>query len=320
MRNWGEHIDDWGNEDYDNLFSMGEDNLDDFDGEAENDDDLMEITEIDFSNISGKTKKEKLKKITRKTTKAKIVPKKKRLQHPTQKTKRIVANPNEVIKFKNQKGKTTNTQIRLPDNREVMITGVNSFILTQDDKNNAQKNIGYYKGEKLSELVLIFNNTTPNDLDIELFNPSSPLDFLYSTSQNLNNQILVNGNTDVSYSDLLFNLLANPTIIPNAKFVVSGVQKQAQINQPMIFRNKNISSFQKIMPIQNALNIDIDQQQKDILYWNIEETLNRVFIPDGMDTMKYKVLAGNSVIFGFYYKQIQLKKVFWEEARNKGIL
>ena len=320
MMDWGEHIDDWGNEDYDNLFSMGKENLDDFDGDEEEDDDLMEITDIDFSNISGKTKKEKLKKITRKTTKAKIVPKKKILKSPTKKTQRIVADPRENIRFKNPKGKTSNTQIRLPDDREVMITGVNSFILTQDDKNNAQKNIGYYKGEKLSELVLIFNNQTPNDLDIELFNPSSPLDFLYSTSQNLNNQILVNGNTDVSYSDLLFNLLGNPTIIPNAKFIVSGLQKNAQINQPMIFRNKNISSFQKIMPIQNSLNIDIDQQQKDILYWNIEQTLNRVFIPDGMDTIKYKVLSGNSVIFGFYYKQIQLKKVFWEEARNKGIL
>ena len=80
MMDWGEHIDDWGNEDYDNLFSMGKENLDDFDGDEEEDDDLMEITDIDFSNISGKTKKEKLKKITRKTTKAKIVPKKKILK------------------------------------------------------------------------------------------------------------------------------------------------------------------------------------------------------------------------------------------------
>ena len=317
MQEWGEHIDDWGNEDYDDFFSTGEEQLDNFDDQ--DDDDLMEITEIDFSNISGKTNKEKFKKITRKT-KAKVVPKKKRLRKPTEKTKTIIPKKNETIRFKNQKGRTTNTQITLPDNREVLITGVNDFILTQDDRNNAQKNIGYYKGEKLSELVLVFNNTTPNDFEIELFNPSSPLDFLYSTSQNLNNQILVNGGTEVSYSDLLFNLLANPTIIPNAKFVVAGVQKQAQINQPMIFRNKNISSFQKIFPIQNSLNIDIDQQQKDILYWNIEETLNRVFIPDGMDTLRYKVLAGNSVVFGFYYKQVQLKKVFWEEARNKGIL
>jgi hypothetical protein len=316
---WGEHIDDWGNEDYDDFFSDGEENLDNFDDT--DDDDLMEITEIDFSNISGKTNKEKFKKITRKT-KAKIVPKKKRLSKPTQKTRLVIppANKKETIRFKNPKGKEATTQIRLPYDREMLITGVNDFILTQDDRNNAQKKIGYYKGEKLSELVLVFNNTTPNDFDIELFNPSSPLDFLYSTSQNLNNQILVNGSTNVSYSDLLFNLLANPTIIPNAKFVVAGLQKQAQINQPMIFRNKNISSFQKIFPIQNALNIDIDQTQDDILYWNIEETLNRVFIPDGMDTMKYKVLAGMSVIFGFYYKQVQLKKVFWEEARNKGIL
>ena len=118
----------------------------------------------------------------------------------------------------------------------------------------------------------------------------------------------------------MFNILANPTIIPNAKFFVAGLQKTAQINQPMTFINKNIAGHEKIFPIQNSLNIDIDQTQNDILYWDIQKTLGRLFVPDGMDILSYKVLAGMTVIFGFYYKQVQIKKVFWEETRNVGIL
>jgi membrane-associated protein len=64
----------------------------------------------------------------------------------------------------------------------------------------------------------------------------------------------------------------------------------------------------------------IDQTQDYILYWDIQKTLGRVFVPDGMDIISYKILAGMTVIFGFYYKQVQIKKVFWEETRNVGIL
>jgi hypothetical protein len=39
-----------------------------------------------------------------------------------------------------------------------------------------------------------------------------------------------------------------------------------------------------------------------------------------MDVIQYKVLAGNQVIFGFYYKQVSLKRFFFKEARNKKIL
>ena len=279
----------------------------------------FDITEIDFSNLSGSSK-EKFKKIKRKTSTAKVIKKKQRLEKPTAKTKRIIAEKNVEYDFKQRKGSKTETQIKLPDNREVLIEGVDKFILSTDISATAVKNIGYYKGEKLQELVLIINNTSPTDLDIQLFNPSSPLDYLYSTSNNLNTRILVAGDNKVSYSDLMFNILANPTLIPNAKFAVAGVQKIAQINQPLTFINKNIAGHEKIFPIQNALNIDIDQQQNDILYWDIQKTLGRVYVPDGMDILSYKVLAGMTVIFGFYYKQVQLKKVFWEETRNVGIL
>ena len=323
MTVWEENIDQWDDNDYQQYsFNKGVlSNFNDFDDseEEEQDDDSLSITDIDFSNISGKTTKDKLKKIKRKTSEAKIIPKEKKFK-TTSKTKRLVAKKNVEYEFNSKKGVNVETQIRLPDDREVLITGVDKFILSQDDKNNAQKNIGYYKGEKLQELVLIINNTTPTDLDIQFFNPSSPLDYLYSTSNNLNTRISVAGNNKVSYSDLMFNILANPTIIPNAKFAVAGLQKPAQINQPLTIINKNIAGHEKIFPIQNALNIDIDQTQDYILYWDIQKTLGRMYIPDGMDILQYKVLAGMTVIFGFYYKQVQIKKVFWEEARNKGIL
>ena len=206
----------------------------------------------------------------------------------------------------------------MPDNREILIKGVDEFILSQG--NNEIKNIGYYKGEKLKELVLIINNDTPNDFTIEFFNPSTPLNYLYSTTDNLNNRIQVAGSNKVSYSDLLFNLLANPTILPNAKFTCSGLLLNEQFSQPMIFKNKNIAGHEKVYPIQNSLNIDIDQNQKQIIYWDIQKTLGKLYCPDGMDIMQYTVLRGMSVVFGFYYKQIQLKKVFIPELRNKGIL
>jgi hypothetical protein len=119
---------------------------------------------------------------------------------------------------------------------------------------------------------------------------------------------------------MLFNLLANPTIIPNAKFVVDGVNPFIQENQAMIFKNKNIAGHEKIMPIQMALNLDIDQQQRQILYWDIQKQLGRVFCPDGMEVVEYTILPGYIVTFGFYYKQVSLKKFFWKELRNKGIL
>jgi hypothetical protein len=119
-------------------------------------------------------------------------------------------------------------------------------------------------------------------------------------------------------------MLANPTLLPNAKFVcenpVNPNQVQLQFNQALIFKNKNIAGFEKINPIQNALNIDIDQRQNNILYWDIMGTLGRAFIPDGMDVISYKVLAGNIVTFGFYYKQVSLKRFFFQEARDKKIL
>lgn len=292
MTEWWKNTDDWDSDDYGHLFERGE--------SFEDPEESMDISDIDFTSIDGKTTRERLKKV--KISKAKIIPKKKAVVSKRKKISREV------------------TKVNLPSDKEIIVKGIDQFILSQDDKNVALKNIGYYKGEKLRELVLIINNDSPLDFELELFNPSEPLDYLYSTSLNLNNKIAVAGDNKVSYSDMLFNLLANPTIIPNAKFVVEGANQFNQINQPLIFKNKNIAGYEKIMPLQMALNIDIDQQQNQILYWDIQKTLGHVYAPDGMDVIKYKVLAGMQVTFGFYYKQVSLKKFFWKETRNKGIL
>lgn len=309
-----EDIDDWGTENYDDLYESRE-STDDF---SDGDDDLMDIEEIDFSNISGKTRKERLKKICRETSIATIVPKKKRLSKEFSKSQKIIAKKNVKYVFGKQRGKQNVSSIQLPNNREVVIKGVDEFILSQE--NNPIKNIGYYKGEKLKELVLILNNQTPNDINIELFNPSAPLDYLYSTSNNINNIIQVAGDNKVSYTDLLHNILANPIILPNAKFALSGAKLVEQYSEPLIFINKNIAGHEKIHPIQNSLNIDNFQSQRNIVNWDIEQTLNRVYAPDGMDIIQYKVLTGMTVVFAFYYKQIHLNKVFYPELRNKGIL
>ena len=316
MNRWEENIDEWEGDDYDQFYSVNKQNLNDF--EDEPDENELDIEDIDFSNISGKNTQEKLKKISRKTSTAKVVPKKKRLAPANSKSRKIVAEKDVNYRFNKIKGRQTITTMQLPDDREIVLKGVDEFILSQ---NNAPiKNIGYYKGEKLDELILIINNDTPIDFTIELFNPSSPLDYLYATTDNLNNRIAVAGDFKVSYTDLLFNILANPVLIANAKFQATGLQANDQFNQPMIFKNKNIAGHQKVFPIQNSWNIDIDQTQKQIIYWDIQKTLGRVFSPNGMDILEYTILAGNSVVFGFYYKQLTLNKVFLPELRNKGVL
>jgi hypothetical protein len=158
------------------------------------------------------------------------------------------------------------------------------------------------------------NNNSGVDFNLELFNPSMPLDYLFSTSGNINNKIQVAGGI-VSYTDVLFNLLANPTHIVNAKFTFAGATYQNQINQPLIFKNKNIIGEQKVDPMQLQLKIDNMQVANDIVFFDLGG-LNRPFIPNGMDVIQYKVLAGNTVTFAFYYQQKDLRKFFYKEARD----
>ena len=211
-------------------------------------------------------------------------------------------------------------KISLANNKKVIIKGASNFILSQKTQDEGIKGIQYYKGKKLKPLILTINNEDPTDFVLELFNPSMPLDYLYSTSQNLNNRVKVAGG-NTSYSHVLFNILANPVMVVNVQMVSSGIQVANQNNQSIFVTNKNIEGYQKIFPVNIDLQVDNMQVANDIVYFNVFRAINRPFIPDGMDIIRYTVLAGMSVTMTFWYTQVSLKKFFFEEAKaSKSIL
>lgn len=302
------------------------------------------ITDIDFSSLEGKDFNRTFKQANRKVTSKAIEKKTLKKAKPTPKSRvqalsRKAVRPSSVVRppisSKRQKPRKERltreigvkrgakisraekkiSRILVPSDKKVIVEGVNKFILSQKPNDNAVKNIGYYKGRKLKELVLIFNNTTPNPFTIELFNPSAPLDYLYNTSQNLNNKIEVAGN-QVAYSDVLFNLVANPTIIPNVKFTFSGINATQQRNIPLKIIDKEITGEQFIQPLNLDLTIDNMQVAADIVFFDIMQMLNRPYIPDGMDTIQYTILPNMSVVMAFFYEQKSLKKAFYKIARD----
>lgn len=310
-------------EDYDDgLGDINASGLIDEDNETENTDeaeldsgvdgDMAIIEDMDFSSFKGKNFKSSLSKVNNTYTK-------KKAKRPIAQ-KRKMPLSNEVFvkkratlygKGRGGSGKTTK-RIIVPSTQKVIIQGVDKFILG-DDKCGI-KDIGYYKCKKLKELVFIINNNSAIDFNLELFNPSMPLDYLFSTSGNLNNKIVVAGG-NVEYTDVLFNILANPMHIINAKFTFAGTTFQQQINQPLIFKNKSSNGEEKVEPFQLQLEVDNMQVANDIVFFDLS-TLNRPFIPQGMDVIKYKVLAGNTCTFAFFYRQADIRKLFYEEARQ----
>ena len=101
----------------------------------------------------------------------------------------------------------------------------------------------------------------------------------------------------------------------------SGTQVSNQNNQSVFIKNKNIEGTETVFPINIDLQIDNMQVLNDIIYFNIHQAINRAFIPDGMDVIQYKVLAGMTVTMTFWYTQVSLKKFFYEEARaSKSLL
>ena len=286
-------------------------------------DDLVE--DIDFSEIQGDSFKKTFSSVNKKIAKKKAVAKKpKFVDKPIKKgsTARMLPKGKQVNIPVEKRAKITSSKkkviskVLVPRDRSVIVEGISKFILSDDKKNTAMKQIGYYKGEKLKPLILIFNNSNSAlDFDLEIFNPSMPLDYLYSTSQNLNNKVQVAGGV-IQYTDVLFNLLANPTLIPNCKFVFDGPQIDKQIAIPLQMTNKSIEGVEYIEPLNLALKIDNLQVANNIVFFDMQNSINRPFIPDGMDVIKYKVLAGMTVTMAFFYKQVSLKKVFYKEARD----
>lgn len=276
------------------------------------------FNDIDFSEFSGdfKSSLNKLdKKIKNRPKKIRKVVKRKK---PLSNT--VPVERSATLHGRNGTKKTAG-RIIVPRDRKVIVEGVDRFIL--DNKNDVYKNIGYYKGKKLKQLVLTFNNEGSNDFNLEIFNPSNPLDYLYSTSGNINNRITVSGGK-ASYTDILHYILANPTHIPNARFVVAGPTQAAilaQQNQSLQFTNKSTDGKQFVAPLDINQEIDAMQFQNTVVNFDIIGTLNRPFIPDGMDVINYTVLAGNTVTLCFFFEQKQIKRFFFDEAKkNKNLL
>jgi hypothetical protein len=321
--------------------------FDDFDGEDFDDFDDA-LSDIDFSQISGNDFKRSFKKVNSKITSKQTAGAATKRNAPVRKAANVRYSPNvrkatNVRKAANVRyakpkpikpltkefgvkkdanifgGKKQIGKIIVPSDKKVIVEGVSKFILNNTDENDVVRNLGYYKGEKLKELILIFNNNSLLDFNLQIFNPSMPLDYLYSTSLNLNNKIQVAGGA-VSYTDVLYNLLANPALLVNAKFVIAGASVPQQFQQTLQVINKRIDGVEKIVPVNVALQFDNMQVQNDMVIFDIMKNLNRPFIPDGMDVVNYTVLAGNTVTMCFYYKQISLKRVFFEEARKSKIL
>lgn len=216
--------------------------------------------------------------------------------------------------------RNTTQKIMVPRNRPIKIKTVDEFILADSHEASEYKNIGYYHGKKLSELILTFNNNSLIDFNLELFNPSMMLDYLFTTGGNLNNKIQLGSGTGATYSDMLFYMLANPTLIPSARLIVAGPSVAAQQSVSMTFKNKNIKGEQYVEPLSIPQSLDVMQVQSSTLSFDIMSKLNRPFIPDGMDVINYTILAGNTVTMCFYYKQKKLKKLLFKEARDKKTL
>lgn len=272
------------------------------------------VIDTDFSGLAGKPFKKSFSKLNQRIAK-KSVAKRKTLAPPKPLTKSFSVETKATI-F----GRTSRKmgKVIVPDDRPVIVENVNKFILSEKPEDNSIRNIGYYNGKKLQELVLIFNNDSALDFNLSLFNPSMVVDYLQSTGLNLNDKIQV-ASGSVSYSDVMFNILGNPLLIRNAKFVLTGPRATEQQSVSLQIQDKFVNGVTEIIPMNLSLQIDTMQVEGNTISFDISRTINRAFIPDGMDVIGYRVLAGNTVTMCFYYEQKSLKKLMYPEARKRKI-
>ena len=225
-----------------------------------------------------------------------------------------------VDSFAKVHGEGKTKRVIIPSDRQIIIEGVDKFMLSKERVADSVKNICWHNGKRLKELVLLIDNTDSEvDFTLELFNPTDPLNYLYSNSLNLDDKVSVS-NSQVLYSEVLAYILANPTHIVNAQFQFSGASVSTQLSQALFFRNKAITGELKVDPVQPQLMLDMYQYQSNQVCFNLFEELNAPFIPDGMHTIRYTVLAGNNAALAFYYEQVILKKFFYEEADKSKVL
>ena len=223
-----------------------------------------------------------------------------------------------VIKGRNNK---LISKIMIPRSRNVIVEGASKLMLSEDKRDDLVKKLGYFKGKKLQELIIEINNDSETDFPVGLFDPSMPLDYLYNTSQNLNNRIIVGGGA-LQYSDLMFNILANPPIIHSAYFTFEGTNAKILSQEVLAlqFANKNAQGYKKIDPVNLSLKVDNMQTFNNVIAFDLHESLNRPFIPDGMDVINYTIYAGIKATLVFFYEQVHIKDVYYEEARKSKTL
>ncbi len=269
------------------------------------DDEAFSFSEVDFSDFKGDDFKGNLKKLDHRVNV---------LQNNKHKSN---GKGNRLAKKAKKLSSPVKSTISVPSDREVIIKGANNMILSKNPTINSQKEISYYKGKKLNMLTLTFNNDSANDFNVNLFDPSTPMDYFFSNGINVNNKIQVAGGT-TSYSNMLYNLLANPTMIVSAQVLVSGTipaNAASQLSEALVFVNQNIAGLQAVEPVNINLSRDIMQKDDKLVTFEIMKKLNRPFVPDGMDIIQYSILAGNTVTINFYYKQVQIKRMVFEECR-----
>jgi len=224
------------------------------------------------------------------------------------------------------KAKNPLSNVIIPRDRDVIIQGVNKFILGNADCGETDlKNIGYCNGKKLKELVFIINNNSDIDYTVELFNPSTPLDYYQATSQNINDKISVAGQgvDGVQYTDVLSHMMSNPTKIINSRVTITAPNNNILFAQRDInfgITQKDLRAFTYTSPINIPQLLDKFQFQSNIIAFNFERELNRPYVPDGMDILRYTILAGCTVSIAFYYEQKMLKKYFYKELRDNKMI
>lgn len=278
------------------------------------------LNDIDFSQLSGPDFKSSLKQLHGKLHAAKPKIKKVSVKKPLSQRVGIKGSATIFGKQGNNGTRKTTQRISVPREREVIIKTVDKFMLDTKGASSRYKNIGYYKGKKLKELILTINNNSGVDFTFELFNQSMPLDYMFSNAQNMNNLIKLGSGNGASYTDMVLWMIGNPTLIPSARIITNGPSQAAQQQESMYFKNKNIAGELYVEPMNLGQELDTMQFQASTIDFDITNGLNRPFIPDGMDVIRYKVFAGNTVTMCFYYKSKKLKKILWKEARDKKTL
>jgi hypothetical protein len=274
----------------------------DFDGTEDDRITPDEIEDIDFSEIKGGLKSS-LKKANTKVNQ-------KKKKRPLVKTK------GGVKRRIPRKKKKVQTRVVVSDDREIIINSVDKFIL---GGNEEEKKIGWYKGEKLKQLALTIDNTDGVEFELDLFRPSERTSYLIANSQDLNDKIRIGAGDTVSYQDIVTNMMSNPAMLLHVQMTFSGQNVSGQLNQPLRFLSANIASEQYVKPIAVQLFFDIQQFQNNTVRFSLIDRLQRGYVPDGLDWIRYKVLAGTSVNMIFFYKQQNIKEFFFKETRNNSV-